>query len=220
MVSMKKILVTRPNYDDATSYSYHYAGLIINEAENKGIKVLDLKRPRLKRSDFEQIMHKEDPPCFIFFNAHGDEKTIYGDKIDEQEEFLVKENKNHSLLDCKLVYARTCWAAASLGKACKGGCFIGYNIPFSFWLNEKWSTNPHNDNVARIFFEPSNLIVSSLLKGNTAEESVNKSKTLTKKNILRLLKEKEEPGAMASVRILWSNMKGIEICGNRQMKFE
>jgi hypothetical protein len=93
-------------------------------------------------------------------------------------------------------------------------------VPFSFWLNERWSTNPSKDNVARMFFEPSNLIVSSLLKGNTAEEAVGRSKNQAKKTIMKLLREKEEPGSMASVRLLWSNMEGTAIHGNRQMKFE
>jgi len=216
---MKKMLVTRPKYDEATSYSYYYAGIVIKEAGDKCIRVIDLRGRRLRRAVFEQIIGKESP-SFLFFNAHGDEKTIYGDKIDGDEEFLVKEGENQGLLDCRLVYSRTCWSAASLGKTCKGGCFIGHCVPFSFWLDEKWSTNPNNDNVARQFFEPSNLIVSSLLKGNTAEEAVDKSKNLAKKTIMRLLNEKEEPGAMASVRLLWNNMEGTEIHGNRHMKFE
>ncbi len=216
---MKEILVTRPDYDDATSYSFYYAGLIIKEAEEKGISCIDLKRPRLTRKNFENIIENRAPPL-VFFNAHGDAKTIYGDKTGAEEEMLVEEGVNHRILDSKLVYARACWAAASLGKACKGGCFIGYNIPFSFWLNEKWSAKPSNDNTARIFFEPSNLLVSSLLKGNTAEEAVNKSINLSKKSILKLLKEKDEPGATASAMLLWNNMRGTAIHGNKEMRFE
>jgi len=216
---MKQILVTRPNYDDATCYCFYYAGLVMDEAEDKGVKVIDLKRPRLTRKNFTDILEDKDP-SFLFFNAHGDERTIYGDKHGKTEEALIEEGENHELLDSRLVYARACCAGASLGRACKDGCFIGYITPFSFWVNEKWSTKPSNDNTAKLFFEPSNLIASSLLKGNTAQESVNKSVLMSKKSILRLLKEKDEPGAMASVRLLWNNMQGLSISGNKEMKFE
>lgn len=212
--------MTRPDYDDATSYSFYYVGIIIKEARDRGIVVLDLKRPRLSRKNFTEIVENKAPsPSFIFFNAHGDELTIYGDKTGDTEEVLVEENKNHHLLDSKLVYARACWAAASLGKACKGGCFIGYTIPFSFWMNERWSSKPSNDNTAKIFFEPSNLIVSSLLRGNTAEEAVTKSVNLSKKSIMKLLREKDEPGATASAMLLWNNMKGTAIVGDKEMRF-
>ncbi len=215
---MKEMLVTRPNYDDATSYSFYYAGLIIEEAENKGIRAIDLRRPRLTKENFVSIIEDKDP-SFIFFNAHGDEKVICGDKIGGKEDILIEENKNHNLLNSRLIYARTCFAGASLGKACKNGCFIGYNAPFSFWSNEKWSTTPLNDNTAKMFFEPSNLVVSSLLKGNTAKEAVGKSNALSKKTIFGLLKEENEPGAIACINLLWGNMEGLSISGNSSMKF-
>jgi hypothetical protein len=216
---MKQILITRPSYDDATTYLFYYAGLIIKDAEEKMFSVLDLKRPRLTKDNFTKIIEKNSP-SIIFFNAHGSENTIYGDKIGDEEEILIEEDINHEILNSRLVYARSCWTAASLGnKAClNGGCFIGYNIPFSFWCDERWSAKPLNDNLARLFLEPSNLIISSLLKGNTVEEAVIKSNDLSKKNILKLLRDKEEPGAIASIKLLWSNMQGLQVLGNNQLK--
>lgn len=215
----RTMLVTRPCYDDATGYSSYYAGLIIKDAEEKGIDVLDLVRPRLNRQIFSELV-KSKSPSFIFFNAHGSERIVYGDKKGDKEEILIEEGKNHKLLDSKIVYARTCWSAVSLGKACKDGCFIGYNLPFKFWIDERWSAKPSNDRTAMLFFEPSNLIASSLLKGNTAEEAAGKSLILSKKIILRLLREKDEPGATASIMLLWNNMEGLDVTGNRNMRFE
>lgn len=215
----RTLLVTRPCYDEATNYLFYYAGLLISEAESKGIPVLDLKRPRLTRKIFTNIID-EHKPGFVFFNAHGDEKTIYGDRIGKDDEVLVRENDNHNILDSRIVYARSCCSAASLGEACEGGCFIGYRVPFSFWIDERWSSKPSNDDIARLFLEPSNLVVSSLLKGNNAKEAVDKSLNLSKKNIMRLLEEKEEPGAMASVMLLWNNMAGLCIAGDESMRFE
>lgn len=219
---MKNILlITRPNYDDATGYLSYYAKQIINFAEKKNIKVLDLIRPRLTKKEFSNLISKQDP-LLVFFNAHGNEKIIYGDKIRGKEETLIEENKNHSLLNKRITYARACWSAASLGKACtkEGGCFIGYKTPFSFWIDERWSSKPSNDNIARLFLEPSNLIVISLLKGNTTKEAFNKSLDMSKRNVLKLLKIQEEPGATASIMLLWNNIEGQDILGEKDIKFE
>ncbi len=148
-------------------------------------------------------------------------KRIYGDKLGEDEEVLIEEDRNHTLLNKRITYARACYAAASLGKACtrKGGCFIGYRTPFSFWIDERWSAKPLNDNTAKLFLEPSNLIVVSLLKGNSAQEAFDKSTNMSKKNILRLLRIKGEPGAMASIMLLWSNIEGQDILGDKDIRF-
>ena len=169
---------------------------------------------------FSNLIFKQNP-LFIFFNAHGNEKAIYGDKIKGREEILIEEDKNHNHLKGRIVYARACWAAASLGKACtkESGCFVGYKTPFSFWINERWSSKPSNDNTAKLFIEPSNLIVTSLLKGNTAKEAFDKSKDMSKRNILKLLKIKKEPGAMGSIMLLWNNMNGQEILGQKNIRF-
>ena len=68
----KAILITRPSYDDATNYLFYYADLVIKEAEQKGIQVIDLKRPKLTQKNFTEIV-KDKNPSFIFFNAHGDD---------------------------------------------------------------------------------------------------------------------------------------------------
>ena len=209
------MLVTRPDYDDATSYTFYYAGLIIQEAEKKGIDVIDLARPRLTQRNFTAIVESQNP-AFIFFNAHGDEKTIYGDERVGEAEVLVQEGKNHHLLDSRLTYARTCWAAASLGKACRNGCFIGYAVPFTFWTDTRVNTVPASDSTARLFFEPSNLIVRSLLKGNTPEEAVKKARNLSRKIISGLLKESGE-GTTVLISGLWNNMEGTVIAGDRDM---
>ena len=214
------LLVTRPNYDDATGYLSYYANQIIDFAKKKNIKVLDLVRPRLTRKGFSELVSKENPGM-IFFNAHGDDKTIYGDKVKGEEEVLVREKDNEEILSGRITYARACWTAASLGKACtsKKGCFIGYNAPFSFWFNEGWSAKPSNDNIAKLFLEPSNLIVLSLLKGNTALEAFDKSVNMSNKSIMRLLRRSEEPGTMASMMILWNNTHSLEILGEESMSF-
>src|SRR3989338_8706017 len=128
-----KIVVTSPNYDDVTHYLYHYAQEIIGVANQEGISLSCLSRPRLTRDNFSKIIIKNNP-LLILLNGHGNEKTVYGDKIKHEEEKLVIEGQNHELLSSRLTYALACSAGASLGKEVvkKGGCFIGYQRPFSF----------------------------------------------------------------------------------------
>lgn len=211
-----KAIITMPNYDDATSYLYCYSEDIIKFAEKNGIQISVLKRPKLKRDNFENIANQNIK--LLLFNAHGDEETIYGDKVDGETEYLVKKDYNHSLLESKLTYARACSAAASLGKTVSSGCFIGYNQPFSFWIDNTRSSTPLKDKTAQLFLEPSNELMISLLRGKSGRDSVSTFNNFSKKNILRLLGKKGEPGALASISLLWNNMVALEIHGNEEMK--
>ncbi len=192
---------------------------MIEYAEKKDINVLDLANPRLTKKNFKDIV-SEKHPTVIFFNAHGDSNRIYGDKIDDVEEILVEENVNHELLSNRIVYARACYAGASLGASCtkSGGCFIGYRSPFTFWIDGTWFAKPLKDETAKLFLEPSNLIVISLLKGNSVKEAVEKSVNMTKKNIMKLMTDQKEPGSLVSIMALWSNLEGQVVLGDDSMK--
>lgn len=218
----KEFLITRPCYDNATNYLYHYANQIIKFAKDNGIKTIDLIRPRLTKKILTSMI-KQQEPIFTFFNGHGSARTIVGDKINNKEEILIEENINHELLYDRLVFARACWAADSLGKACtknNDGCFIGYQFPFSFWCDEQWLGNPLKDNLAKLFIEPSDIVAESILTGHSATEAIEKSFMASKKAILGLLRKKEEPGAIESIKILWNNMDSLKLLGNENMCFE
>lgn len=213
-----KAIITMPNYDDATAYLYCYAMELVKFAEGKNIIINQLKRPRLRRNILEENIKKQNPQLLLF-NAHGDETTIYGDKIGRETEYLVREEENHQLLQGRLTYARACSAAASLGRKCtqKSGCFIGYNQPFSFWTNTSRTTTPLKDKTAQLFLEPSNELAISLLRGKSARQAADVFVNLSKKNILHLLGKQDEPGAMASAMLLWNNMMAQEVLGNEEM---
>jgi len=191
------ILLTNPDYDETTGYLFHYNKELIKFAEERGIKLVNLKRPNLTKSNFEKQI-KDKNPDLLLMNGHGNEKIIYGDRIKGKEEPIIEDGKNHGLLKNKLVYARSCWTAVCLGKRfSKGdGCFIGYIVPFQFWVDERMSI-PAKDKTAKLFFMPSNLLAKSLIKGNPAIESIRKFREETKKNIMYLLKNKNEPGTMS-----------------------
>lgn len=214
------ILITNPDYDKTTSYTFTYARELIEFAKNNGINVTSFSKPKLTKDNITKFIKKMNPGLCIF-NGHGDDLTIYGDKINDVEEPLIEQGINGDLLSNRMTYARTCSAASSLGKECikNGGCFIGYSIPFQFAIDRKWSANPSKDKIARIFLEPSNLLAIALLKGNTAKDAVEKSNLESKQNIIRLLHKKDEPGSLLYIKLLWSNMLGIEILGDENMRY-
>ena len=154
------------------------------------------------------------------WNSKFSKLLVLGDKMGGSEEVLIEENKNHNLLDSRIVYARSCWSAKSLGKSCKDGCFIGYNVPFIFLVEQEHSATPLKDKTAKTIIEPSNLVVISLIKGNDAQDSVKKSKALSKKTMLKLLDMNNEQETSAIITCLWSNMEGLEIIGDESMKIE
>jgi len=214
-----KAIITMPNYDDATSYLYCYAEELVRFAAENNLLLIQLKRPRLRRNILEESIFKQEPQLLLF-NAHGDENTIYGDKIGGEAEYLIREGENHQLLQGKLTYARACSAAASLGRAAteNAGCFIGYNQPFSFWTDTTRTTTPLKDKVAHFFLQPSNELAISLLRGKSAREAAEIFNNLSKKNILHLLGKQDEPGAMASAMLLWNNMMAQQVLGDTEMR--
>jgi len=216
-----KAVITLPQYDETTNYLFAFSRKIIKVANENGWDMIELKRPRLRRKEFVNILRKKDP-SFVCFNAHGDASTIYGDKVGNTAEFLIKHNRNHELLNDRLVYARSCWTAKELGKAYEGGagCFIGHNHPFVFWIDDNRSANPITDKTAHLFLDPTNLLVESILKGNSAQDSAEKFVNNSVKNMQRVLKNKKEPGALDNLRALWRNIKSLELSGDSSMALE
>jgi hypothetical protein len=211
-------LVTRPKYDDGTEYLSYYASLTIKEAENRGIKVKDFEGKKVNKEIITKFIEKVNPQL-LFINGHGDETSLYG-----HDDNLLFSVDNLNLLKGKLTYARACNAGEVLGKeVVKGndGCFIGYKYPFSFWIDPKWSAKPNNDNIAKLYLEPSNEVVISLIRGKNSQEANEKSKKMMLDNMRKILKleEKKEPGAMGMLQILWNNFDGQVLHGNSSAKF-
>lgn len=214
----KILLVTRPKYDDATEYLAFYAGLIIKQAKDKNIDCKDFKGETANSKNIIKFIHKKDPSlCFI--NGHGTETFLYGHK-DE----IIFDNKNYKILNNRIIYARACDAGALLGKRIveeNDGCFIGYQWPFSFIIDSKWSTKPHNDKVAALFLEPSNLVINSLLKGDETNEANAKSRSRILENIKEVMKmkDKEDSEKLVLIKYLYLNYEGQVIHGNKSLVF-
>lgn len=206
------IFITLPRYDDATEYLSQFSIIIEKEAFNRNIAFKKLEEGKVNRKEFEKVMAKLDPKMIIF-NGHGYEKAICGHK----GEPIVEVGSNELLLKQRIVYARSCNAAAVLGKKCMADCFIGYNLPFMFYTNNDWSAKPLNDSTARLFLEPSNLVPLSLIKGNSAADAHEHSKNQVLKNINKVLASNREE-AFILAEALWNNYSGQELIGDGSAK--
>jgi len=213
----KGLLITCPEYDDGTSYLTYFSKAIVEEAINKSLKIKKIKDENLNMKDFSEIMEKLDYKLVVF-NGHGLPDSIYGHKGN----IIVKVGENDKQLKERIVYARACNAGLLLGSECmketKSGSFIGYVLPFVFFMDEKWTTNPHNDKVAWLFLEPSNLVPISIIKGHTSLEAHKNAKRQMLKNMESLLKNKQEQETPFYLEALWNNYDGQIIFGDNSAK--
>lgn len=214
----KIILITSPKYDDGTEYLSYYASLVLKKAEDMGVKTKNFGGENATLENVSKFIEKQNPKM-IFINGHGDENVLYG----HNDKILFSCN-NINLLKNRITYARACNAGASLGQQIvkdNNGCFIGYKYSFSFWIDTKWSAKPSNDNTAKLYLEPSNEVVISLIERRTTREADERSKSMMIANMKKILKmrEKREPEAMGMLKILWNNLDGQAIYGNSEMVF-
>ncbi len=152
-----------------THYFYYWSEQIVVEAKKKFSNVIDLQKEKASRTLVESYLEKQKPRIAIF-NGHGNDICITGNN----EEILIESNKNSHLLIDKIVYMRSCSSGRTLGpQAVKEGCaaFIGYNELFRFWTDRTSVNDPTNDSYAKPFFETSNQVPLSLIKGKSAQEA-------------------------------------------------
>jgi len=181
-MSKVTVLITRPDFDDATAYLSACAEEVIEEARNRGINVCELPRGKVTKSEFEKRLSKNNPQL-VFFNGHGSNDCITGDS---KEEIILKLNDNEHLLKDKFVHALACNAAKDLGPSCvrKGAkAFIGFKQEFVFLQDEKYTATPRKDKIAAHFIGAANVVPLSLLKGNSLQEAFDKSQKAFEKSI-------------------------------------
>ncbi len=206
----KGLLITLPRYDDTTEYLSQFSQQIEKEANEKGVELKSLKDKEVTQKEFEKIIKKLDYKMIVF-NGHGSKDSIEGYK-----EEIVKVGKNDNLLKERIIYTKSCHAAVVLGKRCiedaKDGCFIGYDRPFQFYVDLKWTANPLKDNIAKLFLEPSNLVPISIIKGNSTSNSNENSKRQMLKNIKQILKNSDAE-SFKIAEALWNNYEGQVLLG-------
>ncbi len=206
-------LVTRPRHEDTTHYTFHWAGRTVENAEKKGITVLDLHDDKATRKNVESMIQKKRP-SLIFFNGHGDEKTVFGHK----EEPLVEAGKNEGILKGSVTYAITCKSGKTLGPRSveKGArAYIGYQDDFTFLYDKSLTATPLRDTTATLFLEPAQQPVLSLLKGRPVGEAVERTKDQFRKSIERALASME-PGIRSSLTYLFGDLLNLVSHGEQE----
>jgi len=206
---MKKTLFVRPSHDDVTSYLHYYSKSLLEESKSKGFNAINKEKKKANKSVVTSIIEKHDPE-FIMFNGHGSPTMICG----HQEEVIIREGDNEELIKNRIIYSLSCSSALKLGK--KVGdvktTFIGYVDEFALGMDINSQTAIYRDKRAKLFLDPSNLLVKSLLKGNSAGEAVIKAKNLMKENISRLRTD-PFPDAKDYLPYLYNNYLILEIKG-------
>lgn len=180
-MSDSKVLITRPHYDDTTSYLSEWSKKIIKVASEKGLDLIDLHRDRANKKELESVI-EDVQPKFIIFNGHGSDREIAG----QDNETLIRTGENEHLLKSKIIYARACESVKTLGHSCVNLdtlAYVGYEESFVFIVNKNKAATPLLDEFAKPFFETSNVVPISIIKGNTVNQAFLKSQEAFKKKI-------------------------------------
>lgn len=197
-----KFLVTRPEHDDTTHYLSSWAKQVIICAENHGLRIMDLNRERAVKAEFEGKINAGNP-CLVMLNGHGDNNLVAGHK----NEPLLIGGINDLLLKSRMVYALSCKSAKELApRSIASGTksYTGYDDDFIFNYMPSMLSRPLNDGRARMFFEPSNMFMESLIKGNTVEEAKYKAVQIFRRNISKAL---GSPDSARLAKNLWWDLK-------------
>ncbi|HEU5114280.1 MAG TPA: hypothetical protein VFT82_00775 [Candidatus Paceibacterota bacterium] len=140
----------------------------MDEARRWGRKIFDLDKSKASRKKVESYLQSQKPELVIL-NGHGHNRAIGGH---DNEEIINMSNAR--ILKNATVYARACSAGKVLGQEIvnQGAkAFIGYKEDFLFFKNEIDFKDPLKDDYAQPFFESSNQVATSLLKGKTPKEA-------------------------------------------------
>lgn len=159
------LLLTRPRYDPPTHYLFYWAGLLIDEAKRKGIRVIDLDKGRARKNKLHSYLLKQ-PINIVILNGHGSPESVAG----QDNEIILSSGNGTELLKDKNIFVRACDAGTILGKEIKklgARGFVGYIQPFMFPINRDNISKPLEDKLASPVLACSNQVGLSLIKGKS-----------------------------------------------------
>ncbi len=208
----KSLLVTRPRHDETTMYLYYWASLVLEFAKTRTFSVYDLEGEKAKPELFKSYIVRNNP-SLVFFNGHGNPKQIAG----HNNEVLIEVNKNEDLLKGRVVYALSCSTATVLGKSCVDSgakAYIGYTDEYVFATSADCISRPLQDNLAKMFLEPSNLVMTTLIKGNSVYEAYSRSKEALFKNLKFSLSSLASQEQKEVSVYLWTDINIFKVFGD------
>lgn len=194
------IAITRPFYDDTTSYLHRWNLDVVKYARTTSSSVVDLDQKRASRKELESVVRKLNPEIIIL-NGHGTGDSILG----QDNEVLIKVGENEYILKNSVVFSLSCSSAKVLGPASiKVGAkaYIGYKEDFIFVYTDGYSTRAEQDPLAKLFLEPTNKIAMSLVSGNSPKDSHQRGLNAFLKNLQQVLLSESSEGYIARF-LLW-----------------
>lgn len=198
----KVLLITRPKHDVTVHYLFYWSKKIIELAQEKGIKILDLPGERANYKEVVSMLQKKEP-SLVFFNGHGNDYRISG----HDDEVLISVGKNDNLLISKTIYALSCRSGKELGhKSIQNGArgYIGYDDDFIFVIDENKISEPLKDKTAGLFLESSNQVMVCLLKGHTIKDSHERSQKIFRENMRKVASSESQDSYL--IRYLFWDM--------------
>lgn len=214
----RHLLITRPEHDYATRYLSAWSEKLFDLIKSKGYSIIDLYRERANRKEIESVLSKRNPDLVII-NGHGSDDAVAG----HDNNLLIKARDNSFLLSNKITYAISCRSVRVLGKEIAQNAetaYIGYQDDFILVYLEKYRTQPIKDKLAGFFLDPSNLIVTTLIKGHSAKESVLRARQEFLRNIQKLLTSKVKSDDSSALRYLVWDMRNLVLCGDKNKKLK
>lgn len=208
---MACVLFSRPADDVTLNYLYYYSKELVALSESLNHKTVNKEQKEANRKIITGLI-KNQKPELIVFNGHGSKEVICG----HNREIIVNCNDNPEVLSESITYAFSCSSAAALGpEAIKKGaiCFIGYESDFALGKDPDSEASPRHDRIAKLFLEPSNILVKCLLRGKSTKIAVEKAKDKMKENIEFLHTTKSFPEAIYYAPFLFGNYESLVLHG-------
>lgn len=212
---MAGIIITRPNHDQITTYISLWSETVIVFAKAKGHAIFDLFGKKADKISLEKYL-SSNKPNFLFLNGHGSSDVVCG----YNDEVLLDDKTQPILIKGLIIYARSCNAGENLGQILVTmgvKAFIGYTKSFSFAISNKFVFRPKEDPLAKLFLEPSNLVGTTLIKGNTVIEAHGRSILGMKKTLSEMILS-DIPNKKDYAFALYNNMLGQVVIGDDQAK--
>ena len=209
---MSNVLVTRPNHDQTTDYLFHWSKPVIDFAK-KHLQTFDLASKKANKKNFDSYVKAHDPK-FFFLNGHGSESTITGQ---DNETLIDAAQSNLNVFAGCIFYVRSCKSGKVLGdKLVETGvsAFIGYKSNFTFVRHLDYTTRPLQDPIAKYFLEPSNLVPTTLIKGNSVSDAYNRSQQDMKRNFAMLVSSTSSEEERSVASFLWFNINAQVLLGD------
>jgi len=168
MVAVNNVLFSRADFEIATRYLHAWTNPMIGLANTLGNNVIDLSGNSATKANFENYIRSRDPYFFIGC-GHGQV-----DRLGGQNNEIILDDQNASLMRGRIVYLYSCNTGAFLGKKLvdEGAVgYIGFQTEFKFYISDPPMPNPTSDTLAKPFFESGNAIIEAILKGKTIQDA-------------------------------------------------